>query len=138
MQFQRKAVRIREEGHFFTGKGVEPDGLTGDSQLLQLRDRLIDIFYAESQMPESAGFRIIGSLGRIDRREDLQFRGIIDFQVQLPVFFVGTIVLPQNRKTELVNIKVFGNSIINRRSDRDQGYSESIYGEGSEAGYGSI
>ncbi len=78
MQFQRKAIRIRKEGHFFTGKGVEPDGLTGDSQLLQLRDRLIDIFYAESQMPESAGFRIIGSLGRIDRREDLQFRGSLD------------------------------------------------------------
>ena len=58
MQFQRQAIRIGKEGHLLSGEAVDADRLAEDALVFQLFHRLFDMFRMESQMPQSAGFRI--------------------------------------------------------------------------------
>ena len=91
VQFQRKAVRVEEEGHFLSGKIIDAYRLRLDSFCAQPRNSLFHIFNCKGQMAESAGFRAVYTGRLVLYSEYLQLT-VTQPQVQLPVIPLSPVI----------------------------------------------
>lgn len=109
VQFQGQSIRVKEKGHFLFGVAVQSNRFTFNSHLSQFCHGSFHIIHPERQMPQTAGFRPVYTLGRVWLCKNLQFNRIgtvTDTQIQFPVVPLLAEVFSHNCKAQLVHIKV--------------------------------
>lgn len=111
MKLQRQSVRVKEESHSLSGVVIGADGLSRNSQPIQLFGSLLDGFDLESKMPQSVGFRIAGTFWAAFDDKEFQL-SIAKLQIDFVILSLRTIVFANYLEAKKIDIKMFGGFII--------------------------
>ena len=106
MQFQGQTIRIGKKSHFLAGEGIRSYRFAGNAKCFQLFDCFIYIICVKSEMSEPTGFRIRRPCGRIHWCKDFKLSCGIQFEIELPVFLIRTVILSYYRETEFIYIEI--------------------------------
>lgn len=112
MQFQRQSIRVVEGCHLLASVISHTDWLTFNPNFCQFSHRLLHTVYAECKVTQTAGLWAVHTLRRIFLCEKLQFRVFIDTQIQLSFLTLWTIVLSDNRESQLVHIEILCSFVV--------------------------
>ena len=121
MQIQRQSGRVMEESHLLAGIIVNTNWLTFNSNLCQLFHSLLNAINAKRKVTQTTCFWTVHTLRRFFLSENLQLCLLIDTQIQLPVLTLRAIVFPDDRKAQLVHLKILCGFVV-RYNDCDVVY----------------
>ena len=112
MQLQRQSIRVVEESHLLAGVIIHADWLTFNPYLRQLIHRLLHALHTKCKVTQPTGLRAVHTLRWVFLSENLQLRVFINTKIQLPVLSLRTVVLSDDRESQLVHIKILCGFVV--------------------------
>ena len=106
MKLDGKPVGICEKSKLFPRKLINADWFRYNPFLFQFRHYFLNIIRKKRQMTKARRFRPSHTRRRIFHPENLQFCGLVYFQIQLPVVPFLSEIFPNDLKSQFIHIKI--------------------------------